>query len=101
MLIDIRDTHPITEFNKKTTEYVGRLKQTRKPEVLTINGTASIVVQDAGAYQEMVEKLDLLESVERIKQAIKAFDAGEGIPIEDAFRRLQERLAAKYPSAEV
>jgi PHD/YefM family antitoxin component YafN of YafNO toxin-antitoxin module len=71
MLIDVHDIHPMTEFNKKNVEYVERLRQTRKPDLLTVNGTASIVIQDADAYPSIIERLDLLESVVRVRQAIQ------------------------------
>jgi hypothetical protein len=42
-----------------------RLKLSGRPEVLTINGKAELVVQDAAAYQR------LLEAVERARQVLR------------------------------
>jgi hypothetical protein len=43
------------------------LKQTGRPEVLTVNGRAELVVQDAASYQKLLELLDYAEAVEGIK----------------------------------
>ena len=57
-MLDIKNIHPVTEFARKTREYVERLQQTGEPEVLTVNGKAAIVVQDAEAYQKLLGQLD-------------------------------------------
>ena len=50
-MLDIsRDIHSLTDFKKNTSEFVNQLKETGEPVVLTINGRAELVVQDAVAY---------------------------------------------------
>ena len=50
--IDIsKDIHSLTDFKRRTTELVGQLKTTGRPLVLTVNGKAELVVQDAASYQ--------------------------------------------------
>jgi len=62
MMLNIRtDILPLTDFKRRTTEFVGRLKTTGRPLVLTINGKAEIVVLDAAAYQDMQERLSTAE----------------------------------------
>ena len=46
-MIDLREIRSITEFQRNIKDYVGRLKQRRTPLVLTVNGRAELVVQDA------------------------------------------------------
>ena len=42
-MLDIsRDIHSLTDFKKKTSEFVDQLKQTGEPVVLTINGKAEL-----------------------------------------------------------
>jgi hypothetical protein len=36
-----------------------RLKEKKSPLVLTVNGRAELVVQDAASYQEMLDRLEL------------------------------------------
>src|SRR3954462_8192288 len=45
----------MTNFKRQTAEYLERLHKTGEPVVLTVNGKAQVVVQDAGAYQKLLE----------------------------------------------
>lgn len=60
-----KDIHSLTAFKRRTNEFVEQLEQTKRPIVLTINGRAGVVVQDAAAYQKLLEaarRLELLEA---------------------------------------
>ena len=59
---ELNDIHPVADFNRNTDEYVRRLKETGKPEILSVNGRAEIVVQSAEAYQRLLDAVDLAES---------------------------------------
>ena len=50
-----RDIHPLTDFKKNTPEFLRQMKETGEPIVLTINGKAELVVQDAASYQKLLE----------------------------------------------
>jgi len=56
-MIEIRDIRSLTDFHRNSKRYVRRLKRTGRPEVLTINGRAVLVVQDAAAYERALAKL--------------------------------------------
>jgi prevent-host-death family protein len=45
----------LTNFKRQTADYLARLRKTGEPVVLTVNGKAEVVVQDAAAYQRLVE----------------------------------------------
>lgn len=89
--------HPVSEFSRKPAEFVKRLKATKTPEILTVNGKAELVIQDAETYQDM---RDLLESLEAISKAVKEHEAGLGAPAKLAFDRIGKSLRAKYPNAD-
>lgn len=58
-MLDIsRDILPLTDFKRRTSEFVERLKQTGLPMVLTINGKPEIVVLDAAVWQKIQERLE-------------------------------------------
>ncbi len=44
------------------------MKHTGEPVVLTVNGKAEIVVQDAQCDQKLLDGLERLEAIARIKQ---------------------------------
>lgn len=41
---------------------IGQLKKSKQPIVLTVNGRAALVVQDAHGYQELLDRLDRIET---------------------------------------
>jgi hypothetical protein len=51
-MIDITDTRPLlTDFQQNTKEHLQRLRKSGKPEVLTVNSHAALVVQSATSYK--------------------------------------------------
>lgn len=61
-MIDLREICSVTEFQRNFRHYLGRLKETRVPLVLTVNGRAELVVQDAASYQALLDRLHRAES---------------------------------------
>ena len=57
-MIRIQDILSLTEFHRNTKLHMARLQATGRPEVLTVNGKAKLVVQDAAAYQKLMERLE-------------------------------------------
>jgi hypothetical protein len=45
-MLDTRQIHPMSDFVRNPKAHVARLKETRTPEVLTINGRAEVVILD-------------------------------------------------------
>ena len=90
--------HPISDFSRKPDEYIKRLKATGKPEILTVNGKAEVIIQDARAYEDMV---NLLDSLEKTATAVKEHEEGKGIAADDAFCALSKRIAGKFPDADL
>ncbi len=90
-MIDLREVRSVTEFQRNVKDYVGRLKKKKSPLVLTVNGRAELVVQDARSYQDLLGRLERAEAVAAIRQGIAQFEAGGGIPLEEAERRLRKK----------
>ena len=72
------DIRSLTEFKRNTARLVARMKKTRHPLVLTVNGRAEAVVFDAETYQRLVEFIDRAEAVEGIQRGLESFARGEG-----------------------
>ena len=88
-MLDIaNDIRSLSDFKRNTTELLERLKSTGSPLVLTINGKAKIVVQDAAAYQELVDRL---ESIEGIRRGLGDVKAGRTKPAREVFDRLRRK----------
>jgi prevent-host-death family protein len=90
-----RDIHPLTDFKRNTPEFLRQLKATGQPVVLTINGKAELVVQDAASYQKLFELAERLETIQAVKEGLASIDRGEGKPMDDVFDELEKELRAK------
>ncbi len=85
-MINLRDEiNSLSNFKRNTGEFMKQLKETGKPIVLTINGKAELVVQDAGSYQKILEMTERLETIEALKPAIEEMKAGKGELAEKVF----------------
>ncbi len=87
-----QDIHPLTDFKRNTSDFMSKMKKTRRPVVLTVNGKAELVVQDAKSYQQILERLERLEGVEAIRLGIAAAEDGRVKPARQALTELQEKL---------
>jgi prevent-host-death family protein len=90
-LIDLREVRSVTEFQRNIKDYVGRLKENKTPLVLTVNGRAELVVQDAESYQLLLERLDRAETLAAVKRGMDQFERGEGIPLDRAEKQLRTK----------
>lgn len=85
----------LTNFKRQTSTYLQQLHATGTPIVLTVNGKAEVVVQDAAAYQRLVEqaaKADREEAVAAIREGLANAEAGSIKPA----RKALKALARKY-----
>lgn len=92
-MLDIsRGINSLSNFKRRTTEFIEQLKETGKPIVLTVNGKSELVVQDADSYQKLLDLVERLETIAAIKVGLDEMKAGKGQPIEDAFKEIRESL---------
>ena len=85
-----RDIHPLTDFKRHTPEFLRRLKESGHPLVLTVNGKAEIVVQDAKSYQRLLALAERLETIEAVRQGLESMKRGEGRPAEEVFAEIEK-----------
>jgi prevent-host-death family protein len=91
MSLDLRNIHPLSDFQRSAKTFLTTLKDTQAPIVLTVNGKAAVVVQDAESYQRLLERIELLESLAGIRKSLDEFDRGLGIPLDEAFHQLRQQ----------
>jgi prevent-host-death family protein len=97
-MFSANDIHSLTDFQRNAKDHIQRLMDTKRPEILTVNGKAQLVVQDAQAYEEMVE---LLYSIKQISKSVKDSEEGRTKPLDEAFSDIKQRLLRKHPDAEI
>lgn len=61
-MINLSNIHSLTDFKRNAKDFVERIKATKAPLVLTVNGKAEIVVQDAETFQAMTERMQKNEA---------------------------------------
>ncbi len=81
------DIHTLTEFNRKSSRYTERLLTTKRPELLTVNGKAALVVQEVKSYERLVELADYAESLINIRKALEE----TGRPLSDFMADFERR----------
>jgi len=88
MLDLANDIRSLSDFKRNTVDLLDRLRKTGNPLVLTINGRAELVVQDAEAYQEL---LDRVQTVEGLLRGLADVKAGRTKPARGVFDRLRRK----------
>ena len=91
-MLNAREIHPLTDFLRNHKAHVTRLKKTRAPEVLTVNGKAELVVQDAKSYQQLLDRLHHMETLTAIQEGMASAERGELKPAAQVFAEMR----AKY-----
>lgn len=95
-MVQLNDIHPLTGFLRDHKAHIERLAATGRPEVLTVNGKARVVVQDAEAYQKLLDALDSVETERIVRERLAALDRGEtGVPAEQVMADVRKRLGIK------
>ncbi len=82
----------LTNFQKNAKTFAGKLEESKEPMVLTVNGKAKLVIQDAEAYQDLLDQVEQHQFLEGLRKGLAESKAGLGRPAEDVFADMK----AKY-----
>ena len=89
-MIDItRDIQSLTTFRRKSGVFMKQLKKSKRPVVLTVKGKAEAIVQDAGAYQRLLDIAARADVYEGIRQGLEQAKQGEGQDVEEFFAEFE------------
>jgi prevent-host-death family protein len=95
-MLDIhRDIDSLSNFKRKTAEFLRQMKETGHPVVLTINGKAELVVEDTASYQKLTELAEQAEQMAITRQAVAEMRSGQGRPAEEMLAEMRKLLAEK------
>jgi prevent-host-death family protein len=75
----------LSTFKRDSNKVMRQMKKTREPVVLTVNGKAAVVVQDAEAYQELLELKERAEVIETLRQRLASRGRKKERSIDDFF----------------
>jgi len=83
-MIDLtKDIQSLTTFRRKSGDFMKRLKKTKRPLVLTVNGKAEAIVQDVASYQRLLDVAALADPREGIHQGKEQSRLGLGQDLEE------------------
>lgn len=80
------DIRSLSEFKRNTAEMISRVRKSKRPMVLTVNGRAALVVHDPAAYQKWLDQKDWDETVAGINEGLAAWEAGDVVSLDEAAR---------------
>lgn len=93
--VHLKDIQSLTEFQRKTREFIARLKKTGRPVVLRVTGQAEIVVQDAASYQQLLARAEETDRLMKLRRSIAEYRTGRVRNREDSLGELE----ARHPSS--
>ncbi len=76
------DIQSLSSFKQNTVTFLQQLKKTGDPIVLTINGKAELLVQDAQSYQKLLELVERLDAIAGIREGMQEIAEGKGVSLE-------------------
>ena len=90
-MFELTDIHSLTHFQRNTKEHILRLKATGRPVVLTVNGRAQLVIQDAHSYQKLLEAVEQKQAFDGVRRGLQSMRRGQGRPLQDALKNLRKK----------
>jgi len=95
-MIDItKDIQPLTTFRNNSVKFMKRLKKTRRPIILTVNGKPEAVVQSAAEYQRLLDLAAQADPVEGLRQGLEDIAKGRTRPARKVFAELREEYGIR------
>jgi prevent-host-death family protein len=89
-MLDItKDIQSLTTFRRRSGEFLKQLKKSKRPVVLTVKGKAAAIVQDAQAYQRLLDIAARADAGEGIRQGLENIREGKVRPAREFFDEFQ------------
>jgi len=93
MLDLTKDIQSMTTFRRRSGEFLKQMKKNKRPVVLTVNGKAEAIVQDAESYQRLLDAAARADVYEAIRQGVDDIVHRRTRPARTAFAELRRRHA--------
>ena len=89
-MLDItEDIQSLTTFRRRSGDFLKQIKKSKRPVVLTVNGKAAAVVQDAEAYQRLLDIAASADATEGIRQGLEDLKKGRVRPTKEFFKEVE------------
>jgi prevent-host-death family protein len=83
------DIRPMSEFRTGIATFLRQIHHTKRPLIITHHGKGVAVLLDAGEYEAMQEKIELLQDVQT---SISQIESGQAVEHEQAKMTVLKRI---------
>jgi prevent-host-death family protein len=91
-MLDItKDIQSLTTFRRRSGDFMKQLKKSKRPVVLTVKGKAAAIVQDAEAYQRLLDIAASANAEEGIRQGLDDVAHGRTRPAKEVFDEIRRK----------
>jgi prevent-host-death family protein len=91
-MLDIsKDIQSLTNFRRQSGKFLKQLKKTKRPLMLTVNGKAVAVVQDAKSYQRLLNIAARADVYEALRQSEDDIAHGRTRPAREFLEEFRRR----------
>jgi PHD/YefM family antitoxin component YafN of YafNO toxin-antitoxin module len=90
------DRCTLDEFAQDMPTFIKQAEETGEPLVVMADGKAKFVVQDAAAYERMLDWIDRLETLDAIRRGERSIERGEGRPVDEVFEEIRQKYNIPY-----
>jgi len=93
-VLDItKDIQSLTTFRRRSGDFMKQLRRSQRPVVLTVKGKAAAIVQDAEAYQRLLDIAAHADAEEGIRQGLDDVAHGRTRPAREVFDQIRRKHA--------
>jgi prevent-host-death family protein len=93
-MLDItKDIQSLTTFRRRSGDFMKQLRKSKRPVVLTVKGKAAAVVQDAEAYQRLLDIAARVDAEEGMRQGLEDAKKGRIRPAKEFFDEFEAEHA--------
>jgi prevent-host-death family protein len=91
-ILDItRDIQSLTTFRRRSGDFMRQLRKSKRPVVLTVKGKAAAIVQDAVAYQRLLDLAAQADVGEGIRQGLDDVAYGRTRAAREVFDQIRRQ----------
>jgi len=91
-MLDItKDIQSLTTFRRRSGDFMKQLRRNKRPVVLTVRGKAAAIVQDAEAYQRLLDIAAQADAEEGIRQGLEDVAHGRTRPAKEVFEEMRRK----------
>ena len=91
-MLDITsDIQSLTTFRRRSGDFMKQLRKSKRPVVLTVKGKAAAIVQEAEAYQRLLDIAARVDAEEGVRQGLEDARKGRARPARELFAAFEAK----------